>query len=89
MFAVAVAGIAVLIGEPWIAARPPATTLSIPVLGLTFVILVLTDGLGEELGWRGYLLPRLLSRHRAIPASLILGFYWWLWHVPLVWMRAP
>jgi membrane protease YdiL (CAAX protease family) len=60
-------------------------TLSIPALGLTLLILALTDGVGEELGWRGYLLPRLLIRHRAIPASLILGLYWWLWHLPLVW----
>jgi hypothetical protein len=80
-----VAGIAVLLGEPWDAARPPAFSLSIPALLLTLLILTLTDGLGEELGWRGYLLPRLLIRHRAIPASLILGLYWWLWHLPLVW----
>ena len=83
VFAIAVTGIAVLIGEPWIAARPPAMTLSIPVLGLTLVIPVLTDGLGEELGWRGYLRSRLLIRHRAIPASLILGLYWWLWQVKI------
>jgi hypothetical protein len=42
----------VLLGEPCDAARPPAMTLSIPVFALTFLILVLTDGLGEELGWR-------------------------------------
>jgi membrane protease YdiL (CAAX protease family) len=85
VFAMTVAGIAVLIGEPWNAAHPPAITLSIPALALTFLILALTDGLGEQLGWRGYLLPRLLIRHRAISASLILGLYWWVWHLPLVW----
>jgi membrane protease YdiL (CAAX protease family) len=85
VFALIVAGIAVLVGESWDAALPPAMKLSIPVLGLTLLILIITDGLGEELGWRGYLLPRLLIRHRAISASLILGLYWWLWHLPLVW----
>lgn len=85
VFTMMVAGIAVLVGEPWAAARPPAMTLSIPALVLTLLVLVLTDGLGEELGWRGYLLPRLLIRHRAVAASLILGLYWWLWHLPLVW----
>jgi membrane protease YdiL (CAAX protease family) len=84
-FSLIAAGIAVLLGEPWVAVRPAALKLSIPALVLTFLILMLTDGLGEELGWRGYLLPRLLGRYRAIPASLILGFGWWIWHLPLIW----
>jgi len=46
---------------------------------------VMYGRLGEELAWRGYLLPRLLIRHRAVSASLILGVIWWLWHLPLVW----
>jgi hypothetical protein len=84
VFSLLVAGIAMLLGEAWDAARPPALTLSIPALTLTFLILALTDGLGEELGWRGYLLPRLLIRHRAFAASLIVGLYWWFWHLPSV-----
>jgi hypothetical protein len=32
-----------------------ALTMSIPAFALTLLVLVLTDGLGEELGWRGYL----------------------------------
>jgi membrane protease YdiL (CAAX protease family) len=88
VFAIMVAGIAVLLGEPWHAARPSALALSIPALALTLLVLALTDGLGEELGWRGYLLPRLLNRYRAVAASLILGLYWWLWHLPLVWTKG-
>ena len=47
-----------------------------------------TDGLGEELAWRGYALPRLLTQHNALVASLILGVLWALWHLPLVWWEG-
>lgn len=38
--------------------------------------------LGEELGWRGYLLPRLLARMHALTAGLVLGCIWMIWHIP-------
>lgn len=40
-------------------------------------------GLGEELGWRGHLLPHLLPLGQK-KALLISGLIWGLWHVPLV-----
>jgi membrane protease YdiL (CAAX protease family) len=42
-----------------------------------------TGPLGEEAGWRGYLLPRLLARYSPLGASLILGLLWDVWHYPL------
>jgi membrane protease YdiL (CAAX protease family) len=38
--------------------------------------------LGEELGWRGFALPRMLERWPPLTASLILGLIWGLWHLP-------
>ena len=73
------------VGRPWTAVRPSFLALSVSAFVLTWLILVVTDGLGEEVAWRGYLLPRLLEGRGPVVASLILGVIWWLWHLPLVW----
>jgi membrane protease YdiL (CAAX protease family) len=44
---------------------------------VVFVLII-----GEELGWRGYALPRLLAERSALTASLILGALWGAWHLP-------
>ncbi|SEB42841.1 CAAX protease self-immunity [Paramicrobacterium humi] len=43
----------------------------------------LIPALGEELGWRGWLLPKLLPLG-TVPALLISGAVWGLWHAPLI-----
>jgi hypothetical protein len=55
---------------------------------LVLLVLSLTDGLGEETGWRGYALPRLLKVTGAVEASLILGLVWATWHLPLFWTEG-
>ena len=46
-------------------------------------ILVLMGPLGEEAGWRGFALKRLLMSQTPIKASVTLGMIWSIWHLPL------
>lgn len=48
-----------------------------------FLLQLLTSGLGEEPGWRGYLLPRLQKRFSPGRTVWLLGFIWAVWHYPL------
>jgi uncharacterized protein len=45
--------------------------------------LLLIGPLPEEVGWRGYLLDRLLTRAAPVAASLVVALLWWSWHLPL------
>lgn len=47
-----------------------------------FIFGLFQGPLGEELGWRGFLLPRLLEKCSPLKASVILGLVWAVWHMP-------
>jgi membrane protease YdiL (CAAX protease family) len=47
------------------------------------MVLTVVTAAGEEIGWRGHLLPLLQARMSALTASLVLGAIWAVWHVPL------
>ena len=48
----------------------------------TFASTLLLVGLFEEVGWRGYALPRLQQKMTGLGAALVLGLIWAVWHLP-------
>ena len=75
-------------GEAFLALGSIETVVLVALLTLPLWALLLTPfSLGEEWGWRGYLLPRLLPFGQW-PALLISGAIWGIWHAPLVVLGA-
>ena len=60
---------------------------SIPVAAYWVANLVFY-GFGEEIGWRGFALPRLQRHRSALAASMWLSLAWGLWHIPLFFFSA-
>ncbi len=59
---------------------PPPLLVSYPV---SFVVIFFLGGsLGEEPGWRGFVLPRLQPRYGPLWGTLLLGVLWACWHLP-------
>jgi uncharacterized protein len=91
MLAPLAVGISILLGGP----TPVVETT---ILGLLLLLLLLLlfafhifpgSALGEELGWRGFALPRMQARHSALAASLIVGAAWGIYHFPLFLLGSP
>jgi len=53
------------------------------ILAATVVATVFGGPVGEEIGWRGYALPRLAARFGLARGSVLLGPIWACWHLPL------
>jgi membrane protease YdiL (CAAX protease family) len=53
-------------------------------LQLAFTIIVFFPAFGEEWGWRGYMMPKLLKLMPKWAAVLLGGVIWGLWHAPII-----
>lgn len=51
--------------------------------GLVILYIFVVNGVGEELGWRGFLVDRLLPRLGPLRTSALVWLVWVLWHLPL------
>jgi len=81
-------GLGALLGRPLPSVEEFGRYSGLPAIGLAPVLLLvfLGNGLGEELGWRGFALPRLQLRCGALGGTLVLAVLWAGWHLPAFFM---
>jgi len=82
-------GLLSIVISGWLGRQPTAPT-SLPAAGLSLVGMIAIKFLyqffffnciGEEVGWRGFALPRLQARINPLIASLVMTLFWAIWHL--------
>ena len=62
----------------------PLLDLSAASISMCFFTAITQGALGEESGWRGFLLPTLQKKLTLTKSALIVGIIWWFWHMPIM-----
>ncbi|QKV20422.1 CPBP family intramembrane glutamic endopeptidase [Oricola thermophila] len=84
LFSTAAVGFAALAIDGLLGGSPDIALSARPaMIPVMFAWVLLFSVAGEETGWRGYLLARLLERTGPVRAGLAVGFAWGAWHLPL------
>lgn len=80
-FGIAAGALAVMavFGEP----LPALANFAWAFLPMIFLTMLLSN-VWEEIGWRGFALPRFQERYGDLTLSIIMGLVWSLWHLPLM-----
>jgi membrane protease YdiL (CAAX protease family) len=71
---------------PDVVPGPPWASIALYFL-FTATITVIRDFatvLGEEIGWRGFLVPELAKRYSFAATAMLSGFIWAIWHYPIL-----
>jgi uncharacterized protein len=66
-------------GPRWI-----SIALGLALTGTFGLVLSLSHALGEEIGWRGFLVPELARTYSFTTTALVSGIVWSLWHYPIL-----
>jgi uncharacterized protein len=95
-FALLVPPLLLLVAAPlssWIEGRSPlalhwsafgqSTEFASLPLALWWIVNLGFYGVGEELGWRGFLQPWLEQRHSVVSSAGLVSLPWAAWHLPL------
>jgi membrane protease YdiL (CAAX protease family) len=61
----------------------PTFSRSIGIYAICFLA-TLFGSYGEEIGWRGFMLPQLNKKHSLFISSVIVGMSWGLWHINII-----
>lgn len=56
----------------------------VPLSGISSSVMISFGGLGEEIGWRTYLYPKLEELYGTTKALIIGGIIWGVWHYPAI-----
>lgn len=79
----AITGITALISSHTFRSNQLQFTAPLIAMGL---IWPLFSGFGEEFGWRGYILPKMIAKFGLLKAGILLGLIWETWHIPMHYM---
>ncbi|HEX6220577.1 MAG TPA: CPBP family intramembrane glutamic endopeptidase, partial [Acidimicrobiia bacterium] len=82
------AAVVALAGTGWPALEDLSTMPGLPAAGFVglLVMVLVINGFGEEVGWRGFAWSRLRDRHSLAGSAALLGVIWAGWHLPVFWI---